>query len=582
MGTRILVVASDSHVRATVLRWLASAGYAVELAESVRHARDVLANVDIAVAIIAPQGLGGEAVAMLRGNVGHLIIIADQEAIDAVPPIEPDVSMSEPSAEQDLVSRVGAALEEAPAAARQAEPSLLRFEGYTLDAGGRTMRNAGGQDIALTRAEFSMLLALARQAGRVLSRDELSQAATGRGAQPEDRSIDVLISRLRRKIEPAPKTPRIILTVPGGGYKLGVAAQAIASPAPPPAAAPADVATSAAARVAPQTPARPFLRRGRSIGISRTLVIAASLVVLASITGLMIAFRPMEPPMRYETASGPPARTFDAAAVPLVDDSVRARFSDYAREPDAKAIAISREGWGLSSGAVDDAAARNEALERCRERDKGGFCRIYAVGDSVVWPSSSLPLPLAADIRADRPTQPAMTPETLDKAWRTMWQNEPPSSLTDYARGRDHRALAVGATRTFYGTADRPSRDDAIRVAIERCSDFARTPCVLIAVDGGWTVEMPRSYAIAAPFTLAGESQMSEAERKDVARVYAGRDWRALARGRSGRWYAVEGRETEAAAVDEAMKACRAAEAECILHAIGNWRVGDKLAVGGG
>src|SRR5262249_27419875 len=137
-------------------------------------------------------------------------------------------------------------------AGRQAEPSLLRFEGYTLDAGGRTLRNAGGQDIALTRAEFSMLLALARQAGRVLSRDELSQTATGRGAQPEDRSIDVLISRLRRKIEPIPKTPRIILTVPGQGYNLGVAAQVIVSPAPPLAAAPADVAPSAAARVARQ------------------------------------------------------------------------------------------------------------------------------------------------------------------------------------------------------------------------------------------------------------------------------------------------------------------------------------------
>jgi DNA-binding winged helix-turn-helix (wHTH) protein len=469
-----------------------------------------------------------------------------------------------------------------PAGSHQAGSSLLRFEGYTLDAGGRTLRNAGGQDIALTRAEFSMLLTLAQQAGRVLSRDEISQATTGRGAQPKDRSIDMLISRLRRKIEPAPKAPRIILTVPGVGYKLGVAAQAIASPAPPLAAAPAEVATSAVAPFAPQTPTRPLLRGGRSIGITRTLAIAASLVLLAGTAGLIIPFRPMGPATSYEIASGPPARTFAAAAVPLVDDSVRARFSDYVREPDAKAIAISREGWGLSSGAVDEAAARNEALERCRERDKGGFCRIYAVGASVVWPSSSLPLPLAADIRDDRLTQPTMTPETLDKAWRTIWQNEPPSSLTDYARGGEQKALAIGATRTFYRTANRASRDDAIRVAIERCSDFARTPCLLISVNGKWTVEIPRSYAIAAPFTLAGESQMSEAERQDVARVYAGRDWRALARGRSGRWYAVEGRETEAAAVDEALKACRSAEAECVLHAIGNWRVGDKLAVGGG
>jgi hypothetical protein len=171
---------------------------------------------------------------------------------------------------------------------------------------------------------------------------------------------------------------------------------------------------------------------------------------------------------------------------------------------------------------------------------------------------------------------PAVTPESLNRAWQTIWHVAPPSFVTEYLRGRDHRALAVALTST-YREQNRPSRDEAIRVAIERCSDLARTPCLLMSVNGVWTVEIPQSYAIAAPFTLAGESQMSEPERQRVAQVYGGRDWRALARGRSGRWYAVEGRPTEAAAVDEALQACRAAEAECVLHAIGNWRVGDKL-----
>src|SRR6185295_10021585 len=101
--------------------------------------------------------------------------------------------------------------------------------------------------------------------------------------------------------------------------------------------------------------------------------------------------------------SSTPAAKFDAAAVPLVLDYVRAQLSSYAVEPYPKAIALSREGWGMSSGTADEATARDEALQRCRERDKGGFCRIYAVGDDVVWPSSSLPLPLPADIRVDDP-----------------------------------------------------------------------------------------------------------------------------------------------------------------------------------
>ena len=64
----------------------------------------------------------------------------------------------------------------------------------------------------------------------MLSRDELSQAVTGREAEPDDRSVDVLMSRLRRKIEPDPKTPRIIVTVPGVGYKFTAKPQEVAAP----------------------------------------------------------------------------------------------------------------------------------------------------------------------------------------------------------------------------------------------------------------------------------------------------------------------------------------------------------------
>jgi hypothetical protein len=302
--------------------------------------------------------------------------------------------------------------------------------------------------------------------------------------------------------------------------------------------------------------------------------------VLASVAGLIIAGHLMGPAERVTTSSSAPAQKFDAATVPLVHDYVRIQLATYQREPHAKAIALSREGWGFSSGAADEATAKEEALERCRERDRGGFCRIYALGDNVVWPINSLPLPLAADIRADRPAAPAATLESFNKAWRRVWHIAPPPFVTEYVRAKDHRAFAISLTSS-YRVQNRPSREEAIRIAIERCSDLARTPCLLISVDGMWTVQIPQSYPIAAPFTLAGESEMSDAERQRVAQVYAGKDWRALARGRSGRWYAVEGRDSEAAAVGEALQACRSAEADCVLHAIGNWRVGDKPDGGG-
>jgi hypothetical protein len=65
----------------------------------------------------------------------------------------------------------------------------------------------------------------------------------------------------------------------------------------------------------------------------------------------------------------------------------------------------------------------------------------------------------------------------------------------------------------------------------------------------------------------------------EYAQIYAGRDWRAVAKADSGRWFAVAGHETEAAAVDEVLKTCQLAKQECSLYAIGNWRVGEKIDV---
>jgi DNA-binding winged helix-turn-helix (wHTH) protein len=99
-------------------------------------------------------------------------------------------------------------------------PEILSFDGFAIDLAGRSLRDCDGNEVPLTRAEFALLLVLARHPGRVLSRDQLLDAALGRRAEPYDRSIDVLVGRLRRKIEPDPKVPRFIVTVLGEGYKF--------------------------------------------------------------------------------------------------------------------------------------------------------------------------------------------------------------------------------------------------------------------------------------------------------------------------------------------------------------------------
>jgi len=103
---------------------------------------------------------------------------------------------------------------------RQRTPERVTFAGLALDLDARTLTDAGGNDLALTPSEFGLLSVLVRGAGRALSRDHLLQAVAGREAQAFDRSIDVLVGRLRRKVEADPKNPRLIVTVPGVGYRF--------------------------------------------------------------------------------------------------------------------------------------------------------------------------------------------------------------------------------------------------------------------------------------------------------------------------------------------------------------------------
>src|SRR6266849_5450844 len=95
-----------------------------------------------------------------------------------------------------------------------AAPERWRFENFTLDLASRTLSDASGSEVPLWRSEFALLAAFLRAPGRALSREQLLNAVSGRRAEAFDRSIDVLVGRLRRKIELDPKAPRLIRTVP--------------------------------------------------------------------------------------------------------------------------------------------------------------------------------------------------------------------------------------------------------------------------------------------------------------------------------------------------------------------------------
>lgn len=95
-----------------------------------------------------------------------------------------------------------------------------RFAGWLLDRGARRLNAPDGADVPLTNGEFELLSVFAAHPGRVLSRDFLLENTRGREAGPFDRTVDVQIGRLRKKIEPDPQDPRILKSVRGAGYIL--------------------------------------------------------------------------------------------------------------------------------------------------------------------------------------------------------------------------------------------------------------------------------------------------------------------------------------------------------------------------
>jgi len=227
MRKLVLVVAQETALRARIARLLQPAGYAVELAASKKRALDLVASEQLGAAIVAIDS-SSEGLAFARqisGSVPGLIALAGHandvaRIVRSLPGVDAYVSTS--FDEQRLLDRLAELTGQADEVPTQAS---LRVGDGRIDLAGRSFIHDDGREVALTRTETSLLMAFARSPGRVLSRDQLSQAITGHGAEPYGRSIDVQIGRLRRKIERNPAKPRFILTVSGAGYKFAASPQ---------------------------------------------------------------------------------------------------------------------------------------------------------------------------------------------------------------------------------------------------------------------------------------------------------------------------------------------------------------------
>ena len=227
---RVLIVAQEIELRARIARVLQSAGHTVELAGSRARALELAAGKKIEAAIVVHSrdlnGLGQE----LREQIPRTIML-DHRTDEIRRPEHPFRGADVPAQEfdeQKLLDqlREPIALPGGAGDGARTRPVVLTIEDCRLDLAAHVFVDGNGREVPLTRAEFALLAVFTGSPRQVLSRDQLRRAIVGRGAGSDDRSIDMLVARLRRKIEPNPKAPRFIVSVAGVGYKFAVRPQA--------------------------------------------------------------------------------------------------------------------------------------------------------------------------------------------------------------------------------------------------------------------------------------------------------------------------------------------------------------------
>jgi two-component system phosphate regulon response regulator OmpR len=225
---RILVADDDPEIRKLLARYIEGQGFSVLLAASCDELHERLAThqVDLVVLdVMLPDGSGLDVCRDLRAqrsNVPIILLTALKEDVDRIIGLEigADDYLGKPFNPRELIARVRAVLRRhGEAAFTASEEKVYCFEGFIADPQTRRVIDPQGADILLTGAEFDLLKTFLDRPGRVLSRDQLLDLTRGRNGDVFDRSIDVLVSRLRRKLGDRASAP-LFKTVRNGGYQL--------------------------------------------------------------------------------------------------------------------------------------------------------------------------------------------------------------------------------------------------------------------------------------------------------------------------------------------------------------------------
>ena len=225
----ILAVDDDEKVRSLLFDYLTQEGFRVTVADSCATMQAALERERADLILLdlrLPDGDGLMLVRQLRSesHVPVIILSGKAEEVDRIVGLElgADDYLTKPFNPRELLARIRAVLRRVSDPPTPRAPEELRavveFADWQFDLMTQRLKAPDGRDIELTKAEFALLTAFVKRPQRVLSRDQLLDLTRADGAEVFDRSIDVLILRLRRKIEANPSEPQLIRTERGAGY----------------------------------------------------------------------------------------------------------------------------------------------------------------------------------------------------------------------------------------------------------------------------------------------------------------------------------------------------------------------------
>ena len=229
---RLLLVDDEASIREPLGEYLIGQGFAVDLAANAVEARANIRTVHYDMVITDIMMPGEDGLSLTRHlrethNLPVILLTARTEETERVIGLEigADDYIAKPFGPRELVARIRAVLRRASAVGDSPVPTpeegeVYRFGRWTLSTATRTLRRGDEGEVDLSTGEFQLLLALLRHPRMVMSRDRLLDLVRGREADVFDRSIDNLVSRLRKKIEDDPSGPTLIKTIWGGGYSL--------------------------------------------------------------------------------------------------------------------------------------------------------------------------------------------------------------------------------------------------------------------------------------------------------------------------------------------------------------------------